>query len=161
MFHNPLKRILLIPGITLFFRQRLHEGFHISSSNGKGIISVVKEVPVSVCLLFWCCHLKYLRNVSWVSSALIGLWNPKKPIILLEILQWYSKTKEGVVYGTAQNYIWTKITCNHLMHNVPKWSDTLQKSCSKIFKVCLTILGHYALKAHPQVWDNFWQLKAP
>ena len=38
---------------------------------------------------------------------------------------------------------------NPLMHNVPKWSDTLQKSCSKcckLFKVCLTILGHYALK---------------
>ena len=38
---------------------------------------------------------------------------------------------------------------NPLMHNVPKWSDTLHKSCSKcckIFKVCLTILVHYALK---------------
>ena len=38
---------------------------------------------------------------------------------------------------------------NPLMHNVPKWLDTLQKSCSKcckIFKVYLTILGHYALK---------------
>ena len=38
---------------------------------------------------------------------------------------------------------------NPLMHNVPKWSDRLLKSCSiccKIFKVCLTILGHYALK---------------
>ena len=37
---------------------------------------------------------------------------------------------------------------NPLMHNVPKWSDTLEKSCGKcckIFKVCLTILGHYAL----------------
>ena len=31
------------------------------------------------------------------------------------------------------------------MHNVPKWSDTLSKSCS-IFKVYLTILEHYALK---------------
>ena len=34
------------------------------------------------------------------------------------------------------------------MHNGPKWSDTLSKSCSiccKIFKVCLTILGHYPL----------------
>ena len=34
---------------------------------------------------------------------------------------------------------------NNLMH-VPKWSEALQKSCSKIFKVCLTILRHYALK---------------
>ena len=35
------------------------------------------------------------------------------------------------------------------MHNVAKWSDTFLKSyskCCKIFKVCLTILGHYALK---------------
>ena len=34
------------------------------------------------------------------------------------------------------------------MHNVPNWSGTLKKSCSKyckIFKVCLKILGHYAL----------------
>ena len=38
---------------------------------------------------------------------------------------------------------------NPLMLNVPKWYDTLLKSCSiccKIFKVSLTILGHYALK---------------
>ena len=38
---------------------------------------------------------------------------------------------------------------NPLMHNVPKWSDTLWKSYSifyKIFKICVTILGHYVLK---------------
>ena len=38
---------------------------------------------------------------------------------------------------------------NPLMQNVPKWSDTLKKSCNiwcKVFKVCLTILGHYVLK---------------
>ena len=38
---------------------------------------------------------------------------------------------------------------NSLMHNVPKWSDILLKSyskCCKIFKVCLAILRHYALK---------------
>ena len=38
---------------------------------------------------------------------------------------------------------------NPLMHNVPKRSDALLKSCSiccKILKVCLNILGHYALK---------------
>ena len=38
---------------------------------------------------------------------------------------------------------------NPFMHNVPKWSDALLKSCSiccKIFKMCLTILGQYALK---------------
>ena len=37
----------------------------------------------------------------------------------------------------------------HLMGSVPKGSGKLWKSsskCSKIFKVCLTILGHYALK---------------
>ena len=40
-------------------------------------------------------------------------------------------------------------TLDPLMHNVSKWSNTLQKSCSiccKIFKVCLTILEQYALK---------------
>ena len=31
---------------------------------------------------------------------------------------------------------------NPLMHNVPKWSSI----CCKMFEVCLTILGHYALK---------------
>ena len=33
------------------------------------------------------------------------------------------------------------------MHNIPKWSGTIQNSCSifyKIFKVCLTGFGHYA-----------------
>ena len=37
---------------------------------------------------------------------------------------------------------------NTLMHNVPKRSDTLKKSCSiccKIFNACLTILGRYTL----------------
>ena len=36
-----------------------------------------------------------------------------------------------------------------LMHNAPKWSGTLQKSCSiwcKILKVCQTILGRYYIK---------------
>ena len=40
---------------------------------------------------------------------------------------------------------------NPAMHNnVPKWSKTLSKSCRKcckISKVCLSILGHYALKS--------------
>ena len=46
-----------------------------------------------------------------------------------------------------------KYIANPLMHNISKWSDTLQKSCSiccKIFKVCLIILGHHAL--------NGWEL---
>ena len=37
-----------------------------------------------------------------------------------------------------------------LLHNVPTWSDTLPKSCSKsckTFAVYLTILGYYASKA--------------
>ena len=41
------------------------------------------------------------------------------------------------------------IGINPLMHNVPKWSDALLKSCSKcrkIFKLRLTMLGHYVLK---------------
>ena len=41
------------------------------------------------------------------------------------------------------------IRINPLMHNVPKWSDKLKKSCSKyckIFEVSLTIFGDYALK---------------
>ena len=45
-------------------------------------------------------------------------------------------------------------TVNLLIDNVPKWSDTLSKSCSKMqnanakckCKVCLTILGQYASK---------------
>ena len=39
---------------------------------------------------------------------------------------------------------------NYLMHNVSKWSDTLADTldtfAAKFLKVCLTILGHYALK---------------
>ena len=40
---------------------------------------------------------------------------------------------------------------NPLMNNVPKQSDTLEKSCSKCrkypktFKVCLAVFGHYTL----------------
>ena len=40
---------------------------------------------------------------------------------------------------------------NPLMHNVPKWSDTLLKSCSiccKILKVCLTILWQCEVKSN-------------
>ena len=36
-----------------------------------------------------------------------------------------------------------RVKFNPLMYNVAKWSGILQKS---YFKVCLTILGHYALK---------------
>ena len=49
---------------------------------------------------------------------------------------------------TNTNLSWV-VSFNPLMHNVPKWSNTLLKSCSKwykISKVCLTILQHYALK---------------
>ena len=37
---------------------------------------------------------------------------------------------------------------NPLLHNVEKWSNILQKSCEhrKIFKVCLAIFQHYAIK---------------
>ena len=43
-----------------------------------------------------------------------------------------------------------RVLCNinPSMHNFPKWSDTLQKTCSnccKIFKACVTILRRYAL----------------
>ena len=36
------------------------------------------------------------------------------------------------------------------MHNVPKWSGTLAARCKycKIFKECLAILRHYALKGN-------------
>ena len=43
-----------------------------------------------------------------------------------------------------------KKACNPFIDNVPKRSNTLWKSCNipcKIFKVCLTILGRYALKS--------------
>ena len=38
---------------------------------------------------------------------------------------------------------------NPIMHNFPKWPDTLQKCrniCCENVKACLTILGHCALK---------------
>ena len=55
------------------------------------------------------------------------------------------------VSGNTQFRMFFYTMINPLMHNVLKWSDTLQKSCSKIykvFKVCLTTLGHYALKGN-------------
>ena len=49
---------------------------------------------------------------------------------------------------------------NPLMHNVPKWSNTLYNSCSiccKIFEVCLTILELFACKGY---WKNAKNLLA-
>ena len=42
------------------------------------------------------------------------------------------------------------------MHNIPKWSYTLYSKYCKIFKVCLTILEHYALKVNTTTrnWEN-------
>ena len=70
--------------------------------------------------------------------------------------QYLLDTCEGCVciLSAEEKYCWSLIISkgtkiNPLIHNVPKWSDTHLKSCSiccKIFKVCLTILGHYALK---------------
>lgn len=46
---------------------------------------------------------------------------------------------------------------NPLVHNVPRWLDTLYKSCRiccKIIKICLTILLRYALTLYaptPQI----------
>ena len=47
--------------------------------------------------------------------------------------------------NTTQLSMQTKLF-NPLMHNVPKWSETLSKSwskCFKIFNVCLTSFGRY------------------
>ena len=55
------------------------------------------------------------------------------------------------------NFFEKKKLFSPLMHNVPKWSDTLSRSCSiccKIFKVCLTILGYYALKGQKGKWNH-------
>ena len=55
----------------------------------------------------------------------------------------YSK----VISIVGHNIAYTEVcTFNPFMHNVPNWSDTLCSKCRKIFKVCLTILGHCALK---------------
>ena len=50
-----------------------------------------------------------------------------------------------------------------LMHNVPIWPDTLKRSCSiccKISKVCLTILGLYALKGSTRIFPTVYISKA-
>ena len=48
---------------------------------------------------------------------------------------------------------------NALIHNVLKWSDTLEKpysKCWKIFKVCSTVLGRYAFKSWKNIYFSFF-----
>ena len=52
------------------------------------------------------------------------------------------------ILGFSSQIILTISKLNPLMHNIPKqthFKNLAAKSC-KIFKVCLTILEHYALK---------------
>ena len=54
----------------------------------------------------------------------------------------------GFKYTSTRNCHFFSV--NLLMHNIPKWSGKLEKNCSiccNILKVCLIILGHFALKA--------------
>ena len=62
--------------------------------------------------------------------------------------RWINRSKSCLI-STSTLLPLINESINRLMHNVPKSSDTLSKSCSKfckILKVCLTILGHYELK---------------
>ena len=61
--------------------------------------------------------------------------------------------KIAFIFYTAIGQQLGNKTVNPLIHNIPKWSDTLWSDtpkwpgkCCKINKVCLTILRHYALK---------------
>ena len=57
----------------------------------------------------------------------------------------------GKVFRICMKQSKNFVSLNLLMHKVPKWPDTLKTSCSqccKVFKVSLTILGHYKLKAY-------------
>ena len=56
--------------------------------------------------------------------------------------------KDFVIYQFLWKIFLIKESSKLSMHNIPKWSGTRQKSystCCKVFEVCLTILGRYAL----------------
>ena len=79
-----------------------------------------------------------------------GTMNPLCPCSLEADKGFVIKVVRVVLFGSKDFTRDASLSIiNPLMNNVLKWLDTLQKSCSKcckIFKVCLTILAHYALK---------------
>ena len=90
------------------------------------------------CCSYYFQHLVQLPRLyvfSWNYIDILSFWpGIDQAFLLLLINVW---VQEWV------NYL------NPLMNNVPKWSETLLKFCSKshkIFKVCLAILKHYAFK---------------
>ena len=85
-------------------------------------------------MLILCGHI--LERISSVSRMFEGNYKAKRFIfVITNFNKMFSRFGDKWVYP--------------LTHNFPNWPDTFQKPCRifcMIFKVCLTILGHYALK---------------
>ena len=63
----------------------------------------------------------------------------------------FRKYRKRALFVNLNNHIYAwSWKVSPLIHNAPKWSNTLSKPCSKcykIFKMWLTVLGHYASKS--------------
>ena len=111
--------------------------------------------------------LKILTIATNKMMTYLGSLNIK----FIPVLQWLRLKGKAGIFVQTYNFFYMNLInsmfqenwVNPLIHNVRKWSDTLQKSCSiccKIFKVCLTIFEHYALKVSGEVFLNLvYELK--
>ena len=86
-------------------------------------------------------YLTYWRHIQWIITWCVKMVN----------IDWYRYILD---FKKCSLYFYQSLSTfccgiNPLLYNVPRWSDTLERSrtkCCKIFKVCLTILRCYALK---------------
>ena len=130
---------------------------HLSRSRNKRVLMRVLETQKLEIKIFL---LTVLPQTSWLSLILLCLIYAGS----VEICKWHICSNATTPLGFALVFFLLVLKCLKyfevfcrkvdfifLMHNFPKWSDTLWKSCNKcckIFKVCLTILRYYALKVY-------------
>ena len=77
----------------------------------------------------------FLGGLKYINLFITIFINSMQHVYITDILKTFPN---NLFIGAISNKIqWINI----LMHNVPKWSDTL-----KILQICLTISGDYALK---------------
>ena len=112
--------------------------------------------PLQIVLLFLTLQRSTMYPIcislmNWPTSADGNIYPQLMLMFRLSLVsKWRKFDKLHLGLTSLQSIVFTRVLFYPLLHNVPKWSNFKYLSC-KIFKVCLTILGHCALRNRQQI----------
>ena len=118
--------------------------FHEPSKSNGDVQNPSWVITCNVTYFLWLGFIHFLVLLNYVLGVIAAGVNCATDMFLLELL------------------FFKIFRFNPLMHNVPKWSDTLWKSCSRksyIFKDTLKAFDHFK-KKQKSIWNkDFWYVK--